>query len=404
MSRFSLYIAKRYLFSKKSTNVINIISGISVFGVTISTLALVVILSVFNGLDTLIKSLFNTFDPDFKITLTEGKSFNPNTQKLNRIKELDGIAVFSEIIEDNALLRYGEKEFVATIKGVSNNFSSLTGIDSMIIDGEFILENKNHMYAVVGYGIASTLSIGLTFIEPLVVYAPRKTNSNNINLQNVTKREVIYPSGIFSVQQEIDNKFIIVPLQFARNLFEYKKNITAIEIATNPGINVNELQDKIENILGTKYIIKNRYQQQEMMYKTIKSEKLIGFFILLFIIFIASFNIIGSLTMLIIDKKKDINTLLSLGADYSSIRQIFLLEGWLISVVGAIAGIILGVGFCFLQQKFELVSLQGSGSFIVDSYPVEIHMSDLLYIFIAVITIGFLAAWYPVRYITQRYL
>ena len=404
MSRFSLYIAQRYLFSKKSTNVINIISGISVFGVTISTLALVVILSVFNGLDTLIKSLFSTFDPDFKITLAEGKSFSPNTQKLNLIKELDGIAVFSEIIEDNALLRYGEKEFVATIKGVSNNFSSLTGIDSMIIDGEFKLENKNHMFAVVGYGIASTLSIGLTFIEPLVVYAPRKTSSNNINLQNATKREVIYPSGIFSVQQEIDNKFIIVPLQFARNLFEYKENITAIEIATNPGIKVNELQGEIEDILGDKYIIKNRYQQQEMMYKTIKSEKLIGFFILLFIIFIASFNIIGSLTMLIIDKKKDINTLLSLGADYSSIRQIFLLEGWLISIVGALLGIILGIAFCVLQQQFGLISLQGNGSFIVDSYPVEIHMSDLLYIFSAVITIGFIAAWYPVRYITQRYL
>ena len=200
MPIFPFYIAKRYLFSKKSTNVINIISGISIFGVTISTLALVVILSVFNGLDGLIKSLFSSFDPDLKITYNEGKSFNSKTEKLEQIKNLEGIAFYSEVIEENALLRYGDKEFVATIKGVSSNFPLMTGIDTMIVDGSFILNQNNKMFAVVGYGIASALSIGLNFIEPLIIYVPKKTTATNLNLQNATNRKVIYPSGIFSVQ------------------------------------------------------------------------------------------------------------------------------------------------------------------------------------------------------------
>ncbi len=404
MPIFPFYIARRYLFSKKSTNVINIISGISVFGVTISTLALVVILSVFNGLDGLIKSLFSSFDPDIKITLNEGKSFNPNSQQFNKIKNLDGIAIFSEVIEENALLRYGDKEFVATIKGVSNSFASMTGIDTMMIDGKFVLKQGKEMFAVTGYGIASALSIGLNFIEPIIIYVPKNTGNKNINLQNATKRKIIYPSGIFSIQQEIDSRYLIVPIEFARDLFDYSKNITSFEIGTKPNANTDKLQTEIKSILGNKFDVKNRFQQQEIMYKTIKSEKLIGFLILLFIIFIASFNVIGSLTMLIIDKKKDIETLLSMGASFPVIRKIFLIEGWLISVTGAILGIFLGIVFCILQQKYGLIALQGDGSFIVDSYPVKIYISDLFFIFLSVISIGFLAAWYPVRYITQKYL
>ena len=404
MPNFPFYIARRYLFSKKSTNVINIISGISVFGVTISTLSLVVILSVFNGLDGLIKSLFSSFDPDIKITLNEGKTFNTDTKQFNQIKKLEGIAVYSEVIEENALLRYGDKEFVATVKGVDGSFSLMTGIDSMMIDGGFTLKKKDKMFAVVGYGIASALSLGLNFIEPIIIYVPKMTGKTNINIQNATNRKIIYPSGIFSIQQEIDSKYIIVPIEFARSLFEYSSKITSFEISLKPDVNAKAVQARISSILGDKFNVRNRFQQQEIMYKTIKSEKLIGFLILLFIILIASFNIIGSLTMLIIDKKKDIETLLSMGADFPTIRKIFLIEGWLISVTGAILGLILGIAFCLLQQKFGLIALQGNGSFIVDSYPVEIYYSDLFFIFFSVISIGFLAAWYPVRYITQRYL
>ncbi|MEA3446521.1 MAG: FtsX-like permease family protein [Bacteroidota bacterium] len=393
------------MISKKSTNVINVISGISVFGVTIGTMALIIVLSVFNGLDGLIKSLFGTFDPEIKISIAEGKFFDPlGDQRFEEIKKLPGIRAYTEVIEENALLRYNKKQHVATIKGVGKNYSESSGLDTMLIDGQFMLnENGNH-YAIVGYSIAANLGIGLTFIDPLIIYVPRRTASKNINLENSTNRKIIYPSAIFSVQQEIDSRYVIVPIDFARELFEYKTEISAIEIALKPHASSEEIEGRIKKILGPDFVVKDRFEQQELIYKTIQSEKLIGFLILAFILFVASFNIIGSLTMLIIDKKKDIETLRSLGANFKTIRQIFLLEGWLISISGAVIGLLLGIIFCFLQQKFGFIKLQGNGAFIIDSYPIVLLASDILAIFVTVLLMGLLAAWLPVRYITRKYL
>ncbi len=402
---FPFYIARRYLISKKSTNVINLITGISIFGVTIGTMALIIVLSVFNGLDDLIKSLFGTFDPEIKISLAEGKRFNTSGDiRFEEVKKLKGIRAYSEVIEENALLRYSGNEYIATIKGVDKNYHHSSGIDTMLIEGQSYLGKKDNNFALVGYVIATELGIGLNFIDPLVLYVPRHTNSKSMNLENSTNRKIIYPSGIFSVQQEIDSRFVIVPIDFARDLFDLNIEISAIEIALNPDADTEETIGQIKAVLGSQFLVKNRFEQQELIYKTIQSEKLMGFLILAFILVVASFNIIGSLTMLVIDKKKDIETFRSLGANFKSIRQIFLLEGWLISVTGALLGIILGILFCLLQQKFGLIKLQGGGAFIIDSYPVLLQTADVVAVFGTVLLIGFIAAWYPVRYITKKFL
>ncbi|MBT3209943.1 MAG: FtsX-like permease family protein [Bacteroidetes bacterium] len=401
---FPLYIAKRYLISKKSTNIINIISAVSVAGISITTISLIVILSVFNGLEDLIKSMFSAFDPDLKITIAEGKTFDSENAVFEKIKKMEGIVHFSEIIEGNALLKYGDKEEFASIKGVGNQFSEMTGIDSMMIDGKFLLKHGENSLAVVGYGIARKLSLGLSFTNPIVVYVPKRSKTPRLNLNDATKKSYIFPSGIFSIQQEIDSKYIVVPIEFAENLYDYKNEITGIELKIESGIDKDLLQKRIEEILGDKFVVKNRYQQQELIYKTIKSEKLMAFVILTFILLIASFNVVGSLTMLVIDKKHDIATLRNLGANLKTIKRIFLLEGWLISILGAIFGLFLGGVICYIQIKFGLIELYSGESMITHAYPVKIIFQDFTYTFITVVAIGFMAAWYPVRYITRRYL
>ena len=403
--RFPFYIARRYLVSKKSTNVINLISGISVFGVTLSTVAIIIIMSVFNGLNDLMKSLLGSFDPDLKITAIEGKRFDPSkTVDFEKLLEIPGIASVNPVIEENALLRYGKKEHIATLKGVEKSYRDYSGLDTMLIDGQFMLQEDNMEFAVVGAGVAGILGIGLQFIDPLIMYVPKRTASKNLNLENATIRKVVFPSGIFSVQQEIDSRYVVVSLELARQLFGYKTEVSAIEIAFTADAVSDEIQSEVKKILGPEFEVKNRFEQQELIFKTIKSEKLMAFLILTFILFVASFNIIGSLTMLIIDKKKDIETLRSLGANAQSIRQIFLLEGWLISIAGAVFGLILGISFVLVQQYFGIIKLYGSGNFIIDSYPVLLEWNDILLVFGTVVSMGYLAAWYPVRYVTRKYL
>ena len=333
---------------------------------------------------------------------SEGKTFIPAPEIFDKIAEYHGTAVYSEIIEDNALIRYSDKEFIAIIKGVSDSYPKLNNIGDRIVDGEFSLHKDNRPLAVAGYGVASSLEIGLNFIDPLIIYVPDRKAKGGISLEGSTNREIIYPSGIFSIQQDIDSKFVIVPIDFARKLFDYPDQISSVEIRIKDNYDIDKAIKDISMIAGPEFRVRNRFQQQELMYKTIKSEKLMGFIILAFILAIASFNIIGSLTMLIIDKENDISTLKSMGASNTDIRRIFLFEGWLISVSGAIAGIALGLLLCFLQDYFGLIPLYGSGSFIVDSYPVEVNIYDILYVFITVVTIGFLAAQYPVKYLARR--
>lgn len=401
---FSFYIAKRYLFAKKSKNVINIISAISVVGVSIGTMALIVILSVFNGFDNLVQSLFNSFDPDIKITIKEGKTFSSGAERIQNLKKLKGVLYMSEIIEENALLKYDDRQYIVTVKGVSDEFLNMSGIDSMIIDGEFILKKNKNNYAVIGQGVAINLAVGLNFITPINIYVPKRTQKVSLNPEKAFSRKYIFPSGIFAIQQDFDSRYIIVPIDFARDLLDYTNEVSAIELKLDPAFNQNEIQKEIKNYLGTGYEVKNRFEQQELLYKIMKSEKWAIFLILTFILIIASFNVIGSLTMLIIEKKKDIETLRNLGTNLSVLRKIFLFEGWMISILGAVLGLLTGTIICRIQQYFGLIKIQGSGSFVIDTYPVSMEFPDFIYVFVTVLFIGYLAAWYPVRYISGKFL
>jgi len=401
---FSFYIAKRYLFAKKSRNVINIISAISVVGVSIGTMALIVILSVFNGFDNLVQSLFNSFDPDIKITIKEGKTFSSGAEKIQNLKKLKGVLYVSEIIEENALLKYDDRQYIVTVKGVSDEFINMSGIDSMIIDGEFILKENKNNYAVIGQGVALNLAVGLNFITPINIYVPKRTQKVSLNPEKAFSRKYIFPSGIFAIQQDFDSRYIIVPIDFARDLLDYSNEVSAIELKLDPVFNKDKIQEEIKKHLGTGYEVKNRFEQQELLYKIMKSEKWAIFLILTFILIIASFNVIGSLTMLIIEKKKDIDTLRSLGTNLSVLRKIFLFEGWMISILGAFLGLLTGIIICWIQQHFGLIKIQGSESFVIDTYPVYLELPDFVYVFVTVLFIGYLAAWYPVRYISGKFL
>ncbi len=274
----------------------------------------------------------------------------------------------------------------------------------MLVAGEFILKQKKQNFAVVGQGVAYYLSLGLNYIDPIVIYVPRRDANITTNPARAFNRDYIFPSGVFGIQQEFDTKYIIVPLDYARALFDYNNEISAVEVKLNDHAQLEKVENDLKNILGKDFVIKNRHEQHESFYKIMKSEKIFIFIILTFILIIASFNIIGSLTMLIIDKKDDIATFRSLGANMQTIRQIFLTEGWLITIVGAFFGLILGGLICWVQIEFELVRLQGSASFIIDAYPVKLNWLDFIAVFVTISLIGFLAAWYPVRYITKRYV
>jgi lipoprotein-releasing system permease protein len=402
--KLSLYIAKRYLFAKKSRNAINIISAVSVAGVAVGTMALIIILSVFNGLETMVSAIFNTFDPDIKITAAEGKTFIADTSRLKLLANVEGLSCYSLTIEENALLKYGERQTIATIKGVDDNYAMVSNIDSSMWEGEFILRSeKGRPYAIPGIGLAQYLGIRVNFITPLNIYVPRKTGSTTINSEEAFIKKFIFPSGIFQVEKEYDSKYIYIPIEFARELTEIFDGVSSIDIKFTAQANPPVVQKNITKIFNKGFIVQNRYEQQEIFYKVMRSERLAIFFILTLILIIASFNIIGSLTMLIIEKERDISILKSLGADNNLIKNIFIFEGWLISIIGAIAGIILGFTICWLQQTYGLVKLQ-SESLIMDSYPVVMKVKDFIIVPGTVLLIGYWAAWYPVRFLTKKFL
>jgi lipoprotein-releasing system permease protein len=406
---FPFYIAKRYLFARKSHNAINLISSISLLGVAIGTMALIVVLSVFNGFDDLICSLFDSFNPDLKITIAEGKAFDAGDSKFERIRNIEGVADFAEVLEDKALLRYDKKQTIAVVKGVSENFAGISGIDTMLVSGNFILKGENEDYAVIGQGIAYFLnintSVNMDYQLPMAVYVPKRTKQLPMIPEKAINKKYIFPAGIFSIEQSHDSKYVIVPLEFARELFEYSdKEVTSIEIKLKDRANISKVQLEIQNILGSAFKVKTRYQQDELFYKTMQSEKYVIFLILVFILVVASFNVIGSLTMLILEKKFDISTLRSLGTNLSGIKKVFLYEGCMITFIGAVFGLMLGLQICWLQIKFKLVKLQGSGTFIIDAYPVKIKGADIIAVLLVVCLIGLVASWYPVRYITRRFI
>jgi lipoprotein-releasing system permease protein len=399
------YIASRYLVARKSHNAINIISAISVMGVMVGTMALIVILSVFNGFDNLVKSLINSFNPDLKITLVEGKSFIPDEETIRKIRAVPGVLDISFVLEDKALVRYEEQQTIAIVKGVSENYATITGLDSMMVEGKYDISETPEPHALIGRGISLYLNVRPYSPRQMTIFVPRRLKQPSLDAERALNRKYISVSGVFSIEQDYDTKYILVPLSFARNLFDYSHGeVNILEVKFKKEAGAPGIQMAVASIMGKDFVVQNRYQQNDIFYKTMQTEKWAIFLILIFILIVASFNVIGTLTMLMLEKKKDIITLRNLGADSGLLRRIFLLEGWMISASGALLGAILGLVICWIQMRFGVIKLQGSGTFIIDAYPVLIKFSDVALVLVSVIIIGLLAAWYPIHFLNKGYV
>ncbi|MBE6256364.1 MAG: ABC transporter permease [Prevotella sp.] len=406
---FPFFIARRYLFSKKSTHAINVISGISVVGVAIATMALVVTLSVFNGFHDLVASFFTSFDPQLKITPVEGKSVAADDPVLTQIRQLPQIEVATECVEDQALAIYKSRQMMVMIKGVDDNFDQLTHIKEILIgDGDFCLHAADMDYGIPGIRLAEQLATGYSYDQPLHIYAPRREGQFDLtNPTEAFEEDDLYSPGVlFNVRQaKYDKNYIITSIAFARRLFDQQGMLTSLELRLKPGSNFERTKSEIKQLCGDRFTVKDRFEQQDDTFKIMKIEKFIAYIFLTFILMVACFNIIGSLSMLIIDKKDDVVTLRNLGANDKQITRIFLFEGRMISATGAVIGIIIGLLLCWLQQRFGLVALgSSSGSFVINAYPVSVHPEDIVLIFITVLVVGFLSVWYPVRYFAKRLL
>lgn len=384
-----LFIAKRYLFSKKSVNAINIISGISMLGVFVGSAALVIILSVFNGFENVVLSMYNTFTPEIIIEPAKGKSFNPDTSAFIAIKNDKRVINYTEVLQEKALLRYGERQHIALVKGVSDDFLKRKQLDSTLLEGSFTLRKGDTNYAVVGslVQLFLTLNINNDF-EPLHIYSPRKGAGISINPADEITLKSIQPVGVFQIQQQFDET-VIVSLEFARELLEEEKNVSAIELYLNPETSTEAFQAEITKALGEDYVVRNRIQQNELLYKILNSEKWAIFVILTFVLVIAVFNIVGSLTMLVIDKKKDIAILNSIGASSPLIQQIFFMEGMMISLIGCISGMVAGLGFCLAQQHYGFITMS---DFITDAYPIGLKATDFVLVFLTVTGISIITS------------
>ena len=408
MANFPYYIAKRYLFSKKTHNAINIISLISVCGVAFTTMALVCTLSVFNGFQDLVASFFTAFDPQLKIVPVEGKVFHRNDPAIQKLRGDKDIALFSECLEDNALAVYKNRQVMVSIKGVEDQFSELTDINKLLYgEGSFVLHADVLQYGVPGIGLANSLGVGAYFEEPLQIYAPKK--GAQINVANPTtafRQSELNSSGVvFSVNMEkYDSHYILTSIEFARHLFDQPDTVSSIDLKLKDHVDVEDAKHRIQDLLGAdRFKVLDRYEQQADMFRIMKVEKLIAYIFLTFILLIACFNIIGSVSMLIIDKKDDVHTLRNLGANDSQIIRIFLYEGRMISTLGAVVGLLLGLLLCWLQQTFGLIKMGSStGLFLVDAYPVSVYWGDLLLVFVTVVLVGYVALWLPIRYLGKR--
>lgn len=406
---FPFYIARRYLFSKKSTHAINIISTISAVGVAVATMALVVTLSVFNGFHDLVASFFTTFDPQLKVVPVSGKTVAADDPTLKTICSLKQVEVATEIVEDMALATYNGRQAMVKIKGVEDNFDSLTHIREILEgDGEYCLHAADMHYGIVGIRLAERFGMGYTFQNELKIYAPKREGQLNLaNPQDGFVEGNLYSPGVlFCVKQgKYDKNYILTSIAFARNLFAQQGMVSAVELRLKPGSDFDGVKAEMNKIGEGKFRVLDRYEQQEDTFKIMKIEKLIAYIFLTFILVVACFNLIGSISMLIIDKRNDVVTLRNLGANDSQIVRIFLFEGRMISTLGALAGIAVGLLLCWIQQQWGLVGLgRSSGSFIIDSHPVSVHPEDVILIFITVLAVGYAAVWYPVRYFSRRLL
>ena len=406
---FPFYIARRYLFSKKSTNVINLISAISVGGVAVATMALVVTLSVFNGFSDLVATLFTAFDPQIEVTPVKGKTAPADDPVLTQIRQLPQVAVATECVSDMAMAVYQDRQAMVTIKGVDDNFDQLTHIREILQgDGQFELHAADLDYGIPGIMLAEKLGTGYRYQQPLRIYAPRREGQVDLTdpADGFVEDELYSPGVIFSVMQaKYDKNYIITSVSFARRLFDQQGMLSSLELRLKPGSDFEAVKAEITRIADGKYYVRDRYEQQDDTFRIMEIEKLIAYIFLTFILMVACFNIIGSLSMLIIDKRNDVMTLRNLGATDHQITQIFLFEGRIISAIGAFIGILFGLLLCWIQQTFGVISLGSStGTFIVDAYPVSVHATDVILVFITVLAVGFLSVWYPVRYFSRRLL
>lgn len=399
---FPFFVARRYLFSKKKTHAINVISLISVIGEAVATMALVIVLSVFNGFHDLVASFFTNFDPQLKVVPVEGKTVPADDPILTKISHFPEVDVATGTVEDMALAIYNGKQAMVTIKGVDDNFPQLTHITEILYgDGQFQLHTANLQYGTPGIRLAQTLGLGANWKGYLKIYAPQREGQLDMTdpQSGFVVDSLISPGVVFSVNQgKYDKSYIVTSLGFAQNLFNQQGMVSALELRLKPGSNFESVKARMQQVAGKKYQVLDRFEQQRDTFKIMKVEKLMAYIFLTFILIVACFNIIGSLSMLIIDKKDDVVTLRNLGASDKQIRRIFLFEGRLISVFGAIFGILLGLLLCWLQQQYGFVKMGSSdGTFVVNAYPVSVHYSDVLLIFLTVIATGWLAVWYPVR-------
>ncbi len=406
---FPFYIARRYLISKKSTNVINIISGISMVGVAVATLAMVVTLSVFNGFSDLVASLFTNFDPQLELRPVEGKTAPADDPVLAEVRRLPQIAVATECVEDQALAVYGDRQAMVTVMGVEDNFDRQTNINSILQgEGRFELHAADMHYGIPGIRLAEQLGLGYRYSQPLHIYAPRREGQLDMSdpEEGFVVDSLFSPGVIFSVMQsKYDRGYLLTSIGFARRIFDQQGMLSSLELRLQPGSDFEAVKRQIKSICGTKYHVRDRYEQQDDTFRIMKIEKFIAYVFLVFILIVACFNIIGSLSMLIIDKKADVETLRALGASDSQISRIFLFEGWLISAIGAVVGILIGLLLCWLQQQYGFITLgRSEGSFIVNAYPVSVHPWDVVIVFFTVMAVSFLSAWYPVRYFSRRLL
>ena len=406
---YRLFIARRYLFSRKSHHAINIISGISVAGVAIATMAMVCTLSVFNGFHDLVAGLFTAFDPQLRVTLTEGSSVSQDDEALQRLRRHPDVKVYTPVMEGQALVVQDRRQQVVTVMGVADNFTEQASINNILYgDGSFCLHADVLEYGVLGLRLAARLGLPANFPDPLQVYAPKRGERVNMAnpLSSFNHDELQSPGVVFNVQQSrYDDNYIITSLGFAQRLFDQRGRITSVELRLRDGVSLSSAKRELRQLLGARFQVQDRFEQQADVFRIMRIEKLISFVFLTFILLIACFNIIGSLSMLMIDKRQDVRTLRSLGATDGQVCDIFMLEGRMISLAGAAVGLLLGLALCWLQQEFGLISMGSSaGSFIVEAYPVSVHVGDLVIVFLTVLVVGWAAVWWPVRYLSRRLL
>ena len=392
----ALFLAWRYLFSKKEHNIINVISGISMIGIMVSTAALVVVLSVFNGMSDIIGGWFNALHSDYEITLREGKSFATNSFPTQQLLQLPEVEVVNEIVCDMALANYDERQELLYVKGVPDGYFQTNHFDNMLIDGDTALYKIQQPCVILGTGVAGKLEVNLLSYKLMKMYYPKRTKKNFANAAEAFNTQYIIPNGVLCTNTSYDENYVFCPISFVRQLMGYEGEVTSMEIQLKDGVNLPKVRNKIADIVGDKYVIKDQREQEDSLYKTMKSEKFMIYLILAFILILAAFNIIGASGMLILEKKTDTAVLFSMGASKSLIQRVFLYEGMMVSAIGGLLGTILGAFICFLQQTFHIVKLGGGGAhYIIPYYPVQIHFVDILLVLATILIISLLTSLIP---------